>query len=373
MGLTQIQGSMSLALGLGPVVGQIRISNPPFTDVEGNFHPASSATVPIASDGSYSFALAPTTNSIAPNAIYQATYYLGIGQAPYTEYWSVPEIPSGSSITIQALNFNARIPPTPLSIPISQLYSANGNIGDVLVNTGGGYAPVTLQSIYPFDFGATRAITIPESHHGQGTSLVIQVYSADGSQLDGSVRVDPATGDVTITFTDNVSGFGFIYGGLGRGLPSYARTVIYQDTCVVKQQEHRFNTPHLIVEVYDQFGELITDEASISISTSFDVLVALSAIQTFKVVVCGCLGTAIPQAPVDSGSGGTVSNPPFVAPVSGVQEVTIPAAEHLKGKYAVADVFTSAGVAALANYERNSAGDLTFYFEPDFSGTIQIN
>lgn len=369
MGLTQIQGSMSLALGLGPVVGQIRISNPPFTDVEGNFHPASSATVPIASDGSYSFALAPTTNSIAPNAIYQATYYLGIGQAPYTEYWSVPEVDFGVVLTIQQIRFTPSFPSTPLSIPVEQLFSATGSIGDVLVNTGGGYAPVTLQSVYEFTFTNAQSFVVPQSHHGQGTSLIIQMYASDGSQLDGAVNVNPALGDVSVTFTTPQTGQGFIYGGLGHGLPSYARTVIYQETVVVKQSEHRFNSPNLVISVFDQFGNLITDEASISLSPTFDVTVNLTAIMTFKVVVCGCLGVTSPQ--IATGSG-TTSTPYVLQVVNATDPTVILASTHKKGLYALPAIFTTSGIAAVADYERSAAGDLTFHFYPPFTGSIQV-
>lgn len=303
-----IQGSLCLALGLGPVVGSIRVSNPSFTDANGVFHPEDTAVIPIGNDGSYSFTLAPTEQGTPGPVFYTAAYYIGPGgMLEATESWSVPV--TTAMLSIDQIRVNKSIPPAPFLVQVSQLYSATANIGDVLVFNGHNYVPVTLQTSFPFAFTTVSNISISQTQHAQGTSLFVRVYDSSGNQLDAAVKVEPVSGNVTITFGSDRSGFGFVYGGLGRGLPNASKLFVNQASGVFHQSEHRFNTPNLDVAIYDSSGNEIDANASIQLSPSFDISITFSGPKTFKAVVLGALGATVPQnaltvVPVPTSSAG---------------------------------------------------------------------
>ena len=290
------------------MVGSFTITNDNFTDASGQFHPASEQTVFVASNGHFSFHIAPNQNSIPNNTHYSVVYHLRSGVSTEDDYWVVPV--TSAVLSLEQVRINRSVPPLPFQVQVSQLYSATASVGDCLVFNGATYVPTTIQSVFPFTFTNQQQISIPASAHGQGAALLVQVYDDTGNVLDPSLNVDPVTGNALITFGTATSGRGVIYGGLGRSLPNFSQFFAGAQSVTISQAQHRFNTGNLIVSVYDAAGNLIDSAATIQITGTYDVIVTFSGPATFTVVIAGCLGvdlSSIPP-PIPSGNNGNTSS-----------------------------------------------------------------
>jgi hypothetical protein len=360
-----IQGTFSSALGNGPSIGSVTVSWPAFTDgTSGAFHPAGVQTVNVARDGSYRFTLAPTANS-APPTFYTATYHLLNGSANAVEHWTVPAITPGTALTVPQIRVNKTVPPPPFLIQSAQLFDTAASIGDCLIWTGTRYQPVTIQRSYPFAFTNQNVLTIPGVTHGQGAALIVCTFDMQGNLLYPAINVQQVSGDVVITYGDFTTGYGFISGGLGRGLPNFAKGFVGTNTATILKSEHRFNNANLAISVYDQDGNIINASTQISISPNYDIQVTLSSAQNFNVVVAGGLGNT------DAPNPQTI---PYTQLVAAQTTVTITADVHGKGTTPLAFFITdeTPGLSTYVPYTRTANGDISATFGSPFTGTVEI-
>lgn len=363
MSATTIQGTLTSALGLTPIVGSILVSWNSFTDASLQFHPGGSTLEAIGSDGSYDFQLAANLGATPQPSYYTAKYFVGNQQ--FSENWVVPV--SGTALTIQQIRVTQTVPPMPFQVQVSQLYSATANIGDICIFDGVSFVPVTVQQVYPFSFSSVSVVSVPGATHAQGTALIVQVYDSLGNQLDPAINVDPFFGDVTLGFNSSSSGYGFIYGGFGRSLPNYSKHFTSQSAVTVRQNQHRFNTPNLSISVYDDDGNLIDEQATIQVTSTYDVNVSFASPTTFRVVILGAIGVT------PSSGGSDQPSVPYLLSISNQRTVSILASVHGQGIYAIPFGFDADGNSVAVDYSRDSQGNLTLSFDPAFSGTVQVN
>jgi hypothetical protein len=365
MNLTHIAGKLPSALGV-PMQGAITITGPSFVAGDGTLVAATNQSVSLASDGSYSFHLAPTDRT-SQFVFYTATYHLVHGGAIGSETWSVPT--TAATVNIQQVKITKTIPPPPFAIQTSQIYSPVANIGDALLWNGQQWTPATILEHYPFDFLNESTIVIPGAMHGQGPNLILSIYDDSGNALLPNVNRDPITADVTITFGQPQSGFGVLCGGISRSLPNFAKGVIGGSTGTIRQAEHRFNTSRLVVAVYDETGNLISAGAQVSVSPAFDVSVTVGSEQNFTVVIMGGI-SSLPAGTVDT----LAQTASFIQSVNGQTEINIPASVHQKGALAIPFCFTNNTPAQQIspNYTRAADGSLDLNFGYEFTGTVQI-
>lgn len=284
-----ISGTLPMALGAGPLVARIRVSNPTFHASDGTFVPAQDSYVVVDPDsaGAYSFLLIPTANSPDGNVFYTATYYIGL--STYTEHWFVPDDHPGP-LSIGEIRAAQKVPAFPFLVQTKQLYAPDAGFGDLLVYTGSTWGNVRLQQVHRFEFSNVDSFVILASEHGQGShGLLVRCYDPDGWVMDPTIRAHPSTGDVSIYFNEPVSGRGFISGGPGRTLPNPSHTFVHQDTIVIPVSEHKLYTTDLSIEVYDSNG-FAMDAASKRVAGDFSVSVTLASPASGKVVIVGALG-----------------------------------------------------------------------------------
>jgi hypothetical protein len=362
MNTTTIAGKLSSAIGLN-ALGSILIDWHSFTCADGTFVAAGETSVALASDGSYSFQLMPTVGASPANSYYTVNYYLRRGSNFTIDHWTVPA--TLAILTIPQILVNKTVPPPAFLIQASQIYSAAANVGDCLIFNGLTFVPVSLQQSYPFTFTSQSTVSISGTNHGQGAALFIAVYDTSGNALAPAIVVSPIVGDTTISFGAATSGYGFIYGGLGRTLPNFAKGFGGALVGVVKQSEHRFNTPNIAVAVYDSAGNLINTSVSISVSTAFDVTVTVGSAMNFSVVILGAIGSS---ALVNA----TVAAVPYTTVVTNATTTTILASVHQNGLTPIANFFDSAGFATNLEYSRDGFGNIIVTAFPAFTGTIQI-
>lgn len=366
---TRIAGKLATALGQ-PITGSITITNPAFTSGDGTYVPAATATAVVASDGSYSFHLVPTYNA-SPFVYYTAQYHLLHGAALGTETWTVP--PTTATLSIgPSIRVPQTIPPPPFVVQTSQIFSADANIGDALIWNGQQWTPTTIQQSFGFTFTNQTTLSIPASAHAQGASLLVAVYDLAGNVLTPTINVAPGVGDVTIWFGGATSGYGFLSGGLGRSLPNFSASFAGALSATIPQSQHRFATNNLAIAVYDTKGNLLNTSAAISVDSSLNVNVALSAPQTFTVVILGAIGATINQ--IQNTGGLTTPSVPYTVQVNSSTAGTITAATHGKGTSPIAFAFSNDNPprSAALSYTRDSAGNLALSFGTFFTGTIEV-
>jgi hypothetical protein len=288
MNPVQITGTLSLALGNGPLVARIKISNPTFHASDGTLVPEQSNFVVLDSVGGYDFSLVPTAGSIDGNVFYTATYFIGLSQ--FTEHWFVPDDLPGP-LSIADIRAAQKVPPFPFLVQTRQLFAPEAGFGDILCFTGSTWGNVRLQQVHRFEFTNVSSFVIPAATHGQGShGLLVRCFDPDGWAMDPTVRAHPSTGDVSVYFNEPVSGRGFISGGPGRTLPNPSHTFIHQSTITIPVQEHKLYTTDIVIEVYDANG-FTMDAASKQVTGDYTVIVTLASPVSGKVVLVGSLGS----------------------------------------------------------------------------------
>jgi hypothetical protein len=97
---TQIVDTIYRADGT-PASGSLLVSWPAFTTSSSQAVPAGKTEVPINSDGTVAFGLAPNSGALPAGSFYTAVYHLGDGTVS-TEYWTVPQAKQTSIAAIRS-------------------------------------------------------------------------------------------------------------------------------------------------------------------------------------------------------------------------------------------------------------------------------
>ena len=172
-----------------------------------------------------------------------------------------------------------------------------------------------------YQFVNQTSVLLVGGMHGLGTpALHVGLYDAQipAQAIQGSVRIDPVTCDVLVTFAQLQSGLVVLNAGHpSAGLTgNFATSFGATTTLTIPGTSHQLATPTLLVAVYDASTPRIeVQPARVTVHpTTFDVTLTFAQSQSGLIVLCGY-----------QGSGGTTN---VTVPLPGTTTVSIPEATH---------------------------------------------
>jgi hypothetical protein len=125
----QISDKLATAQGGAQAPSSIKIEWPSFTEPDSTFVPASSTTVSVAADGSFTVSLYPNDVATPSNTYYTVTYYTANSTSVTTAKWLVPT--TTSVLKIAQVQQSRPLPLPNYTVQLSQLTCGTCSVGDI--------------------------------------------------------------------------------------------------------------------------------------------------------------------------------------------------------------------------------------------------